>query len=55
MRRRVFLLVLSKLESAHQEINFREIRLKKKSAEFILKVTVCSEFAAVAVVDSKTP
>ena len=29
MRRRIFLLALSKLESGHQEINFREIRLKK--------------------------
>ena len=28
-RRRVFLLALSKLESGHQEINFREIRRKK--------------------------
>ena len=40
-RRRIFLSALSKLESGRQEINSREIRLKKKRAEFILKVTVC--------------
>ena len=57
-RRPIFLSALSKLEPGLQEINSREIRLKKTGRSLKKKTRIhfkSDGFSAVAVVDAKAP